>query len=112
MPFFLAVLFATPGLALAHSFGPVFNLPMPFWMYAWLSAAALLLSFLMTAYFSTQAQTASKPELQNLLLKPWLRTLQRSRILSLGRLLSVGLLALGLSYLSLIIGNVYAVLNP
>lgn len=37
--------------AQAHSFGVVYNLPVPFWLYAWASAAALLLSFLIAAYF-------------------------------------------------------------
>ena len=40
-----------PPTASAHSFGVVYNLPVPFWLYAWTSAAALLLSFVVAAFF-------------------------------------------------------------
>lgn len=33
--------------AAAHSFGPVYTLPLPFWMYAWGAAATVLLSFVL-----------------------------------------------------------------
>lgn len=38
-----------PAVASAHSFGPVFTLPLPFWMYAWGAASAIVLSFLIAA---------------------------------------------------------------
>ena len=40
-------------LAVAHSFGTPYNLPVPFWMYAYGATAALVLSFVVVAYFSS-----------------------------------------------------------
>lgn len=45
-----------PGMAWGHSFGVVYNLPVPFWLYAWTSAAALLVSFGVAAYFFRNPQ--------------------------------------------------------
>ena len=39
--------------ATAHSMGVVYNLPIPFWMYAFAASAALALSFLMVGFFVT-----------------------------------------------------------
>ncbi len=39
------------GAAAAHSFGTVYNLPVPFWMYAYGAAGALLVSFVVVGYF-------------------------------------------------------------
>jgi hypothetical protein len=41
------------GAASAHTFGTVYNLPVPFSMYAYGAAAALGVSFLIVAYFAT-----------------------------------------------------------
>jgi hypothetical protein len=38
--------------AAAHSFGTPYNLPVPFWLYGFGASAALVLSFLVTAYFA------------------------------------------------------------
>src|SRR3546814_14659246 len=40
-----------PSAAHAHSFGRIYNLPVPFWLYAYGAPAALLLSFLVFGYF-------------------------------------------------------------
>src|SRR3546814_18055406 len=40
-----------PSAAHAHSFGRIYNLPVPFWMYAYGATAALMLSFLVFGYF-------------------------------------------------------------
>jgi len=40
--------------AYGHSFGKLYTLPVPFWLYGWASAAALLLSFLALAALSSQ----------------------------------------------------------
>ncbi len=42
-------LLATP--ASAHSFGPIYTLPLPFWMYGWGAATTLLVSFAAVAWF-------------------------------------------------------------
>ncbi|MGH8540957.1 MAG: hypothetical protein ACRETW_10690, partial [Stenotrophobium sp.] len=41
--------------ASAHSFGQTYNLPIPFWLYLYGAAAALVLSFLVIAYLVTSA---------------------------------------------------------
>lgn len=49
------------GSAQAHSFGKVYNLPVPFWLYAWAAMAALLLSFLVAGWFLTQGRGEARP---------------------------------------------------
>lgn len=46
-----SALLAWPGMAGAHSFGRLYNLPVPLWMYLYGAAAALLTSFLLLAFF-------------------------------------------------------------
>ena len=46
-----AVLLGAPYAATAHSFGRMVTLPMPFWLYAWGAAAALVLGFVVAAVF-------------------------------------------------------------
>ena len=122
--------------ALAHSMGVVYNLPIPFWMYAFAASAALVLSFLVVGFFVT-AQGAARN----------FRTIEvgvpnasaRGTVLSILRVLSVfalfltiltGLLGpanpfanfsmtffwvvfvLGFTYLTALIGDVYALINP
>ncbi len=45
--------------AQAHSFGKLYNLPVPFWMYLYGAAAALLLSFLVVGYFINEHAAAA-----------------------------------------------------
>ena len=48
------ILFAAGcGYAEAHSFGVMYTLPIPFWMYAFAVSATLALSFLMIGFFAT-----------------------------------------------------------
>lgn len=125
-----------PTLANAHSFGRLYNLPVPFWLYAWGAAAALVASFLVVGYFVSSETEAQKPqgshsiELSSRLL---------SRLLPLLKLLSVGglliciltgfigtrspyanfnmtffwiVFVLGFTYLTAVVGNLYAAINP
>ena len=48
----LARCLSRAGSAAAHSFGTVYNLPVPFWMYAYGASAALIVSFAIVAYFA------------------------------------------------------------
>lgn len=48
--------------ASAHSFGKLYNLPVPLWLYLYGAVAALLLSFLVIAWFGSQ--TMVRPALQ------------------------------------------------
>jgi hypothetical protein len=54
----LAFLVVGGGYAEAHSFGVMYNLPIPFWMYAFAASATLLLSFLMLGFFVTGPATS------------------------------------------------------
>lgn len=53
-----------PALASAHSFGKTYALPVPFWLYSYGAAAALVLSFLVAAWLARApavAQSAPVP---------------------------------------------------
>ena len=48
-----AIVFSAPLACGAHTFGTVYNLPVPFWMYAYGASAALIVSFAIVAYFAS-----------------------------------------------------------
>jgi hypothetical protein len=50
-----------PAAAAAHGFGSLYNLPVPFWLYAWGAGGALLLSFLVIGYFTRSSQAPRTP---------------------------------------------------
>jgi hypothetical protein len=128
-----------PCAASAHSFGRLYNLPVPFWMYAYGAAAALLLSFLLVAWFATAATAERRPFGRDLSCAGWVQGLRRARALPLLKTLSVLLLllclltgffgnrnpyvnfsmtffwivfVLGFAYLTALIGDLYRVVNP
>ncbi|WP_028079406.1 hypothetical protein [Solimonas soli] len=135
----LAALSLFPPAASAHSFGRIYNLPVPFWLYAYGAAAALLLSFLIAAWFATAAPPAPSaahgaPSLDGL--RATLRRLRLPALLRgvslLGLLLCIAtglfgvrdpyrnldmtlfwvVFVLGFAYLSALIGDLYALVNP
>lgn len=121
----------------AHAFGKTYTLPVPFWLYAYGAAATLALSFVLIGYFAAargpvaaQLPTVRR-EAQGLLVPAWL--IAMLRILALGLfvvMVASGLFgdrpandsfilpffwiafSLGLAYLTAILGDVYAFLNP
>ena len=122
--------------ALAHMMGTVYNLPIPFWMYAFAASAALVLSFLVVGYFVT-AQAAARNFRTIDVDVPGTRTcdivLRTLRALSVFALLLTVLaglvgpanpfanfsvtffwivFALGFTYLTALIGDLYALINP
>ena len=129
---------AAPGSAAAHGFGRLYNLPVPFWLYAWGAAAALLLSFLLIGYFSTApAGAPAAPPTHDLAGARWAQALRR--VLPAVRVFAVFLLmlciatgffgsrdpyrnfsmtffwvvfVLGCTYLTALAGDFYAALNP
>ncbi|HEY1078314.1 MAG TPA: hypothetical protein VGE51_16580 [Fontimonas sp.] len=132
-----AVAAAAPSAAAAHSFGRIYNLPVPFWLYAYGAAAALLLSFLIAAWFATAPQADRRPWSFNLRGSALSRLLQRLRPLLQGLALLCLLLCLltgffgsrdpyrnfnmtffwvvfvlGFAYLTALIGDLYAAINP
>ncbi len=128
-----------PGAAVAHSFGKLYNLPVPFWMYIYGAVAALLLSFLIVGYFVTARAAANHENSRDLIETMPVRALRRVRLIPALKTLSVcGLLlcvltglfgnrnpyvnfnmtffwvvfVLGFTYLTALIGDLYAVINP
>lgn len=133
------VLFAT-GLAilsepvLAHSFGRLYTLPVPFWLYLYGAAATLLVSFLLIGLLATN----TRPNAYRSYPAPWLTQLAKSTkplliVLTLALFflcIATGLwgtqdpyrnfnmtffwiiFVLGIAYLSTLLGNFYAQLNP
>ena len=75
----------------AHGFGRLYNLPVPFWLYAWAASAALLLSFLLAAYFASAPAAVREGGSRDLGRQAFGRWLRRARpalaALSLGLLL-------------------------
>ncbi len=135
----IAALCAAPAAAQAHSFGRLYNLPVPLWMYLYGAAAALLLSFLIVGYFLKAPVAAAARAGRDLGDSGWVKLLRRLRLLYWLKGLSVlGLLLcmltgflgnrdpyrnfnmtffwvvfmLGFSYLSAVLGDLYAAINP
>ncbi len=121
-----------PKITSAHAFGQLYNLPVPFWMYLYGSAAAIVVSFLVIGFFLNKtSEDISYPTLNFLVLNPWVVVVLKilSIILFLLAIVSgiIGknsafanfnmtfiwiIFALGLTYLTAVIGNVYAIINP
>ncbi len=122
------------GAAAAHSFGTIYTPPLPFWMYAWGASGALLLSFLLFGLFLKPGSFAVHKSGREICLPRRAGVLWR-----LGRAVAVALLvlciatgllgnpspygnfnmsffwilfALGGVYLSALLGDLYAGLNP
>jgi hypothetical protein len=138
------VLTACGALALsanasAHSFGKLYNLPVPFWMYLYGAAAALAVSFLLVAYFVTADVSGIEKKSRDLSNIAWVRILRRLRFMPVMKVVSVGglllclltgffgnrnpyvnfnmtffwiVFVLGFTYLSAIVGNLYSLINP
>lgn len=126
-----------PLSAGAHGFGRLYNLPVPFWLYGWGAAAALVLSFLLVGLFAASPKEARPPVARDISDARWARAVRRAmpllKALSLGLLLLCIATALsgnrdpyrnfsmtffwvvfllGFTYLTAFVGNLFAVLNP
>ena len=134
----LPILWLFPGATWGHSFGTVYNLPVPFWMYAYGATAALVVSFVVVAYFSgTPAAVTAALEgnagdrrAVGTLRGGWLLALRLASLFGLALTIVAGLVgtrntainismtlfwvlfALGFYYLTALIGDLYAVVNP
>jgi hypothetical protein len=137
---FSSLVFVTlvPEVASAHSFGVLYNLPVPFWMYLYGGAAAIALSFLLIGYFfNAKAQEVSYPTTPlsrfglSFLTKSWfVQTAKGISVFLFLLTIVTGLFgddssyanfnmtffwiicALGVTYLTALIGNFYTVINP
>ncbi|HWY24714.1 MAG TPA: hypothetical protein VNX47_07330 [Nevskia sp.] len=70
-----------PCGAQAHSFGKLYNLPVPFWLYIWGATSALLLSFLLVAWFLTRDSASPELRVRELGEAAWLRRLRAPQLL-------------------------------
>jgi hypothetical protein len=132
-------LISSPQPVLAHSFGKLYNLPVPFWMYLYGAAASLIISFLVIGYFiNEKSKDINYPQvaLSNI---HFLSLLTNPILVKPLKLLSLFLLfftmitgfigvdnsyfnfnmtffwiifVLLLTYLTFFIGNIYAFINP
>src|SRR5215212_5604857 len=86
-----SLLLAGAPPALAHGFGPTYDIPIPLWLYLYGAAAAVVLAFLPLVLFSRKERdSAYQYPRFDLFRVPLLRTLLTSRLLTGGlRLLSV-----------------------
>ena len=130
---------ALPLVAGAHSFGQIYNLPVPFWLYAWGATAALLLSFVAAAVFLHAPATAATVREREISAHPLARLLLGRPVLTLLRLLALASLLLavatglwgtpnpyanfnmtlfwivfllGFGWLTAVVGDWYALINP
>jgi hypothetical protein len=134
---FIPLLFPNP--VFAHSFGKLYNLPVPFWMYLYGGAAALLVSFVVIGYFFNKASVNLEYPTYNLSKLKVFKIFTQRWYLKLFKGISVFLLlltiltgiigspspyenfnmaffwiifVLGLAYLTVFMGNIYSIINP
>lgn len=116
----------------AHSFGRLYNLPVPFWLYAYGASAALALSFVVVAYFAASPQGEPVAKSRTLGTFPrWLLVSARALAVA-GLLLCIAsglfgtqnpyanlsmtlfwiVFVLGCTYLCALTGDFYATISP
>lgn len=128
-----------PGSVLAHGFAQRYDLPVPLGLYIGAAAAAVALSFIVVAFFVRGERVVRHYPRLNLLKNPLGRILSSPIVVLLLQILSVGMLVLvivagyighenpfeniaptaiwvvwwvGFAYLSGLVGDVWALLNP
>ena len=128
-----------PPSVSAHAFGAMYTLPIPFWLYSFAAAAALLLSFLLIGFFITKhdrAKTFPNKRIDSfrpvslLTGKIAVRFYQFLSLFLFLLTILTGLIGediaafnfnmtffwvifvLGFTYLSLLFGNIWEVVNP
>ena len=121
------------GCAEAHSFGVMYTLPIPFWMYAFAVSATLALSFLMIGVFATgqSPEHVSRPiEIEAVVPRAVWTILRGLSVVLLVLTILTGLFGaqnpfsnfsltffwigfvLGFAYLTALVGDLYAFINP
>lgn len=135
----LAGLCSLPFTANAHSFGQMYTLPVPVWMYLYGATAALVLSFVIVAWFVSTGNAQTNFKTRDLSGSALVRRLTHPALLSALRITGVALLVfcmacgfwgtrnsyanfnmtffwivfvLGFTYLTALIGDFYAAFNP
>lgn len=129
----------TPKPVFAHSFGKLYNLPVPFWMYLYGGAAALFVSFLVIGYFFNKKSATLHYPTYNLSKLAFFKSVTQKEFLAFLKILSVAFLlftiltglvgedsayvnfnmtffwiffVLAFAYLTALIGNIFAIINP
>ena len=132
-------LLSFPPAASAHAFGKLYNLPVPFWIYLYGGAAAVIASFIVIGYFinrtrsnlSFPAKDLSKISMFSFFIsRKFLNVLKIISAFLFFLTIITGLIGednpysnfnmtffwiifvLGLTYLTSIIGNIYSIINP
>ena len=128
------ILFALfmPKPVSAHAFGILYNLPVPFWLYLYGAAAALLVSFLIIGYFINKKDHEIDYPIKPLFslsnnFQPFLKAISvflflltiltglfgdDSSFSNFNMTFFWVLFLLGFTYFSAIVGEVYSVMNP
>lgn len=127
-----------PGLALAHSFSTPYVLPIPYWIYVYGCAATLVVTFAVLGFFASEpvspASSEARASTSARLIRlrwPWVLPLLRAGALfcllltilsgfvgvddpgrNIGMTMFWVIFLLGFAYLTLLIGDVYALINP
>ncbi len=104
---FISIPFIYPPIVSAHSFGKLYSLPVPFWMYLFGSAAALLVSFLIIGFFHNQTKADISFPTYNLFQYKRLRFINKRWFINLLKAVSIFLFFFTL--LTGFIGNVETV---
>ena len=129
----LLLLIAGCGGAEAHSFGVIYNLPIPLWMYAFAASATLVLSFVMIGFFVTgQHAERASPAVKIKVAVPriWWTIFRCLSVFLLVLTILTGLFGterplnnfsltffwigfvLGFAYLTALVGDIYEFVNP
>lgn len=126
-----------PTLAQAHSFGQIYVLPVPVWLYLYGAAAALALSFVVTGYMLRSASPGTAVCVREIGDTAWVKlahrllpVMQAFSVVGLLLCIATGLwgtknpygnfnmtffwvvFVLGLAYSTAVVGNIYAFVNP
>ena len=137
LPAFAAMTCFIPEIALAHSFGQGYRLPVPVWMYLYGASTALVLSFLLCALFVRQPETAGHAPAREQAAADGIESgsglrlaLQLLSVAALCFCIVTGLFGtnnayanfnmtffwivfvLGFTYVTALVGDLYATLNP
>jgi hypothetical protein len=139
IPAFAGMTALAPTLAEAHGFGRLYNLPVPFWLYAWGGAAVLVVSFALIGWLATAPIGTAAPVSRDLAHAPLVTALKRARVRAILQALAVAALLLSIvtgffgsrdpyrnfgmtafwvvfvlafAYLTALVGDLYAAINP
>lgn len=139
--FFLVILFLflSPSPVFAHAFGQQYMLPVPFWLYAYGAAAAVIVSFFIIGFFVNEKKKDILYPTLNISKSKIIRIITNSPVVIGIKVLSILLFILtlitgffgtsvpvanfnmtffwiifilGVTYVSALIGNIYSIINP